>query len=337
MENPSREAKALEESLKLVMQPDVSSESSYAELWSSNQYPHPNVDDASDSAVLGNYLPQLEMPELSATARNEIEKYASREDNGEPKSQSYPIIIDEEVKIDDSAVSPPAKRFLTDRATTGPSNIIDNSDITSNLSLSSEASTISKESSEAASLTRSLNNTMTNSDLYHREMKRATEEDNSTLEWLNEHFDTLKLTFSEEIENLDNDINSESVKTSLGDNEFYEHMTIPDTENEGNPSEKEGSVESLPIYTGANITVAISMLLIMTYAMRHSLSSEALADLLTLINLHCMSSNHVSKTLYLFRKNFQHLKSPLRFHHYCSNCLIYIPDKKQKMCFEHLL
>ena len=167
MENPSREAKVLEESLKLVMQPDVSSGSSYAELWSSNQYPHPNVDDASDSTVLGDYLPQLEMPELSATARNEIEKYASREDNGELESQSYPMIIEEEVKIDDSAVSPPAKRFLTDGATTGPSNIVDNSDITSNLSLSSEASTISKESSEAAALTRSLNNTVTNSDLYH--------------------------------------------------------------------------------------------------------------------------------------------------------------------------
>ena len=334
MENPSREAKVLEESLKLVMQPDVSSGSSYAELWSSNQYPHPNVDDAIDSTVLGDYLPQLEMPELSATARNEIEKYASREDKGELESQSYPMIIEEEVKIDDSAVSPPAKRFLTDGATTGPSNIVDNSDITSNLSLSSEASTISKESSEAASLTRSLNNTVTNSDLYHREMKRATEEDSSTSEWLNEHFDSLKLAFSEELEKLDNDINSESVETSLGDsdNEFYEHMTIPDTENEGNPSEKERSVESLPIYAGANITVAISMLLIMTYAMRHSLSGEALADLLTLINLHCMSPNHVSKTLYLFRKNFQHLKSPLRFHHYCSNCLIYVPDKKQKMC-----
>ena len=92
---------------------------------------------------------------------------------------------------------------------------------------------------------------MTDLGLYYRKVKRATEEDSSTLEWLNGHFNNLKFTFSEELEKLDNDTNS-------------------------------GSMESLPIDAGANITVAISMLLIMTYAMRHSLLGEALADLPTL-------------------------------------------------------
>ena len=129
---------------------------------------------------------------------------------------------------------------------------------------------------------------MTDLGLYYRKVKRATEEDSSTLEWLNGHFNNLKFTFSEELEKLDNDTNS-------------------------------GSMESLLIDAGANITVAISMLLIMTYA-RRSIGR---------------SSN---TALYLFRKHFQNFKSPLRFHHYCSNCLIYVPGKKKnKNMFEYLL
>ena len=96
-------------------------------------------------------------------------------------------------------------------------------------------------------------------------MKRTTEEDSSTVEWLNQHFDNLKLTFSEELEKLENDINSVSIETHL-DDEFYEHFTIPDTNNEDNESDNEVSsnAESQPVYAGANITAAISMLLIMT-------------------------------------------------------------------------
>lgn len=46
-----------------------------------------------------------------------------------------------------------------------------------------------------------------------------------------------------------------------------------------------------PLYDGAPVNVAVSMLLIITFAIRHSLSGVALVDFLTLVSLHCALPN----------------------------------------------
>ena len=94
----------------------------------------------------------------------------------------------------------------------------------------------------------------------------------------------------------------------------------------GNTNSKTSSdVEnSDPLYPGAPITVAVSMLLIITFAVRHGLSGVALADLLTLIQLHCITPNLCKKSVKCLKQFFMTLEDPLEFHYYCPQCKDYI-------------
>ena len=74
------------------------------------------------------------------------------------------------------------------------------------------------------------------------------------------------------------------------------------------------------IYPNARITNATSMLLIMTFAVTHKLSGEALKDLLTLIDMHCLIPHALIQSLYKFKKYFDMLKHPINKHHYCPSC-----------------
>ena len=76
------------------------------------------------------------------------------------------------------------------------------------------------------------------------------------------------------------------------------------------------------IYPNARITNATSMLLIMTFAVIHKLSGEALKDLLTFIDMHCLIPHALIQSLYKFKKYFGMLKHPIKKHHYCPNYII---------------
>ena len=80
---------------------------------------------------------------------------------------------------------------------------------------------------------------------------------------------------------------------------------------------------NVPLYSGAPITVAVSMLLIISFAIRHSLTGLALADLLTLVSLHCALPNQCASSMDLVKKFFMKLKNPIQFHYYCSFCMEY--------------
>ena len=85
----------------------------------------------------------------------------------------------------------------------------------------------------------------------------------------------------------------------------------------------EDIIGDLPLYNGAQITVGVSMLLIITFAIRHSLTGQALVDLLTIISLHCSLQNNCASSLELLKKFFMRLKSPIQFHYYCTFCMQY--------------
>ena len=78
------------------------------------------------------------------------------------------------------------------------------------------------------------------------------------------------------------------------------------------------SVDDSPIYPNARITNAVSMLLIMTFALNHKLSGVAIRDLLSLINIHCLVPNPLLQSLFKFKQYFQSLKNPLKKHYFCS-------------------
>lgn len=75
-----------------------------------------------------------------------------------------------------------------------------------------------------------------------------------------------------------------------------------------------------PIYSGASISVAESALLILTLALRHNITGECLSDFLSVIALHCLTTNLIHSSIYRFRKYFSSLKTPLTIHKYCTKC-----------------
>ena len=88
---------------------------------------------------------------------------------------------------------------------------------------------------------------------------------------------------------------------------------------------KAEDLDHKPLYENCPLAVGLSALLI-TIAMRYLLSGKALHDLLELISLHYRTPNYCFKSLFKFKKYFQHLKSPLKYHKYCARCTVAIND-----------
>ena len=68
-----------------------------------------------------------------------------------------------------------------------------------------------------------------------------------------------------------------------------------------------------PLYPGAPITLAVSMLLIITYSVRHGLNGVALADLLTLMQLHCVTPDLWKKSMKCLKQFFMALKGIFKY------------------------
>lgn len=89
------------------------------------------------------------------------------------------------------------------------------------------------------------------------------------------------------------------------------------------------STQDSPLYAGSPVTFSVSLLLIITFAMRHGLTGLALADLLTLINIHLVAPNCFAKSTSVLNRFFRQLKKPVEYHYYCSFCYQYIGLQKQ--------
>ena len=88
-----------------------------------------------------------------------------------------------------------------------------------------------------------------------------------------------------------------------------------------NPDEDKSMMEEdgdQLLYSGAKINLGESMLLILSFVVRHSLSNSCLTDLLTLIAVHCPVPNICKTSLYHFRKFFHSDRLPLKFCKYCT-------------------
>ena len=92
--------------------------------------------------------------------------------------------------------------------------------------------------------------------------------------------------------------------------------------------------ENQPLYQGATITLAMSIMLIMSFGMRHQLTGVALSDLLVLIELHCLLPNLCRKSLRSIQSYFCNLKQPLEFHYYCQKqtCMKYFGQSNILRC-----
>ena len=85
----------------------------------------------------------------------------------------------------------------------------------------------------------------------------------------------------------------------------------------------------MSLFEGAQINLAVSMLLVVTYAVGHSLTGVALADLLLLVEVHLIFPNNFGKSMAILRSFFKNLKNPIEYHYYCSFCYEYVGTVKQ--------
>ena len=90
--------------------------------------------------------------------------------------------------------------------------------------------------------------------------------------------------------------------------------------------------DDTPLYPGASITVNVTMILLLAFAVRHKLTNEAISDLLYLINTICPKPNNTCKTLYNFKNFFSNLVMPTNFCYYCPDCFSPISSVATTLC-----
>ena len=124
-------------------------------------------------------------------------------------------------------------------------------------------------------------------------------------EWVLDYLEKIQDALQEEMENIMTDAHDADEEEIWYD--ALEEINKVDTRVETGSKE---NLDSKPLYENSPLTVGVSALLIMTFAVRHMITGKALHDLLVLISLHCGLPNYCFKTLYTFKKYFQNLNSP---------------------------
>lgn len=115
------------------------------------------------------------------------------------------------------------------------------------------------------------------------------EENSSDYEnaWLHDYFTKIQDALHEELTHVEQEFNTGTAEEETTGDAL--DISISDfaclTQDK---KEEEENVDERALYPGAAITVGLSALLIITFALKHMLSGEALSDMLTLISAHCL-------------------------------------------------
>lgn len=88
-----------------------------------------------------------------------------------------------------------------------------------------------------------------------------------------------------------------------------------------------------PLYDGAPVTLAESMIATLDLSLRHNISGELLTDILKLTAMHCPPDNNCKTTLYKFNQYFSDLRIPVVRHFYCINCYTTV-EQQDSVCPE---
>ena len=98
-----------------------------------------------------------------------------------------------------------------------------------------------------------------------------------------------------------------------------------DSSNEINDSEDDNNETLIhddpPPFPGCPLTLSESLISVLALTLRHIITGVLLASILQLVHMHSPEPNHCVESLYMFKKYFEHLKSPVNRHFYCTNCL----------------
>ena len=97
-------------------------------------------------------------------------------------------------------------------------------------------------------------------------------------------------------------------------------------------SDQPDSKKGEPLYEGSRLNLLESMMLLITFVMRHQLSREATKDLLQLVELHCMVPNLCRSSLHNFYSYFSHTSTPVQRHYLCAFCKNYTGTVSNQEC-----
>ncbi|GBL75887.1 hypothetical protein AVEN_234230-1 [Araneus ventricosus] len=128
--------------------------------------------------------------------------------------------------------------------------------------------------------------------------------------------------------------NKKDDPSSLSDEDIYAgHVSHEDVENECAENNNDNTFKSnsladnlknfdSPIFENAPTTIAKTLLMVMMYAMKHSLTWTAVEDMLKLFN-NIFGQSVLPQTKYAFNKIFRTTDS-MTFHFYCTGCHHYL-------------
>lgn len=90
---------------------------------------------------------------------------------------------------------------------------------------------------------------------------------------------------------------------------------------EENEEENEEAEPENNDFADAPLTIVDNMLLILNLLLHHNVTMQCLADIITVINLHCALDGFKKNSLYKFKKFFALGKDRIQKHFYCSKCI----------------
>lgn len=150
--------------------------------------------------------------------------------------------------------------------------------------------------------------------------------------WLLDHLDSMKETLEKELIDLQDNLNDPFELDYDEISHEKEMEEIRKIEAKAENENKRANLEETPIYPGSRLTVGISALLVIAVVLRHSLTGQALNDILKLVWLHCLGSGETLRSINALKKCFCDFSSPLTFHWYCSNCFMLVDKNNEKVC-----
>ena len=114
-----------------------------------------------------------------------------------------------------------------------------------------------------------------------------------------------------------------SSDSEVSDTEFDTPVDVSESEFNAPVDEK--------VFSDCPVTNCVSNLLILQYSSRHNLTQEAIADLLSLLKIHC-PPNTVPTSFHSFQGQFPSLQLNHTVHYFCRCCLQQVPGKDVLTC-----
>jgi hypothetical protein len=91
-----------------------------------------------------------------------------------------------------------------------------------------------------------------------------------------------------------------------------------------------------PLYPGSPITVAESVVMNISCALRHNMTGQCLADMLMICEMHCPRPNNCKTSLYKVKQQFSTMTNEIIHHVFCASCGLLIPKPLPEYCLNAL-